>query len=99
LIEERKIIDTHEGNVSSASENVNGGRIPDSRRASIVLPDPGGPTNNTLCPPAAATSRARFAVVCPRTSLKSREEPDPAAGPCPFGEYGSNSSTQARHGG
>src|SRR2546427_3926805 len=32
-----------------------------SRRASIVLPLPGGPIMRMLCPPAAATSSARFA--------------------------------------
>ena len=48
-----------------------GGRIAGSRRASIVLPEPGGPTSSTLWPPAAATSRARLACACPRTSAKS----------------------------
>src|SRR6201991_2801335 len=37
----------------------------------MVLPDPGGPIIRMLCPPAQATSRARLAVCCPRTSLKS----------------------------
>ena len=54
-----------------ASWKVSGGRIPGKRFASMVLPDPGGPIINTLCDPAAATSRARLAVVWPRTSLKS----------------------------
>src|ERR1700749_3740785 len=36
-----------------------------------VLPDPGGPIIRMLCPPAQAISRARLAVNCPRTSLKS----------------------------
>ena len=57
--------------VSIASANVSGGRIPASRFASIVLPDPGGPIIRTLWPPPAATSSARFAVVWPRTSRKS----------------------------
>ncbi len=33
------------------------------RRASIVLPEPGAPIINTLCPPAAAISSARFTAV------------------------------------
>ncbi|MNL55748.1 hypothetical protein D3C87_1791800 [compost metagenome] len=41
------------------------------RLASMVLPEPGGPTSITLWPPAAATSRARFAKACPFTSSKS----------------------------
>ena len=35
------------------------------------FPDPGGPTNSRLCPPAAAISSARRAVSCPRISLIS----------------------------
>ena len=31
------------------------------RRASMLLPEPGGPTSSTLCAPAAATSSARLA--------------------------------------
>jgi hypothetical protein len=38
---------------SSASSNVSGGRIVASRRASIVLPAPGGPHISRLWPPAA----------------------------------------------
>ena len=41
------------------------------RLASMVLPEPGGPIIRMLCPPAQATSMARLAVCCPRTSLKS----------------------------
>ncbi len=48
-----------------------GGRIDGSRRASIVFPQPGGPTKSRLCPPAAAISSARFAASCPRTSARS----------------------------
>jgi hypothetical protein len=48
-----------------------GGRIPGSLWASIVLPDPGGPTSSRLWPPAALTSSARLAVGCPLTSLRS----------------------------
>src|ERR1700683_4919068 len=45
--------------------------MPAKRFASMVLPEPGGPIIKTLWPPAAATSSARLAVVCPRTSRKS----------------------------
>ena len=48
-----------------------GGRIPGSRRASIVFPVPGGPASRRLCPPAAAISRARRARSWPRTSARS----------------------------
>jgi hypothetical protein len=34
--------------VSNASSGVSGGRIPGSRRASIVLPEPGGPERSRL---------------------------------------------------
>ena len=44
---------------SSASSGVRGGRIPGSRRASIVFPVPGGPASSRLCAPAAAISSAR----------------------------------------
>src|SRR5579863_7171834 len=37
----------------------------------MVLPEPGGPIMRMLWLPAAATSSARLAVCCPRTSLKS----------------------------
>src|SRR5438094_4437884 len=57
--------------VSSASSKVKGGRIEGMRLASMVLPEPGGPIIKMLCPPAEATSSARLAVCCPRTSLKS----------------------------
>ena len=57
--------------VSSASSKVSGARIDGSRLASIVLPEPGGPIIRMLWLPAAATSSARLAVCCPRTSLKS----------------------------
>ena len=46
----------------------------------LVLPDPGGPIIKTLCAPAAATSSALFAVVCPRTSRKSSVAPSVAEG-------------------
>lgn len=48
--------------VSSSSAGVRGGSRPGRRAASIDLPDPGGPTNIRLCPPAAATSSARLAI-------------------------------------
>ena len=57
--------------VSSASSSDIAGRMPGRRRASMVLPDPGGPMSRMLCAPAAATSSARFAPACPRTSAKS----------------------------
>ena len=56
---------------SSASSRVRGGRIPPSRRASIVLPVPGGPTSSALWPPAAAIVSARMGAACPRTSRRS----------------------------
>ena len=46
--------------------------MPGSARARSVLPAPGGPVINTLCPPAAAISSARLACSCPRTSARSR---------------------------
>ena len=48
-----------------------GGRIPGSRRASIVFPIPGGPASSRLCLPAAAISSTRRARSCPRTSARS----------------------------
>ena len=45
--------------------------MPGSRRASIVLPVPGGPASRRLWRPAAASSSARRARSCPRTSAKS----------------------------
>ena len=45
--------------------------MPGSRRASIVLPDPGGPTINRLWCPAAAISSARRAAGWPHTSRRS----------------------------
>ena len=47
------------------------GQHPGSRRASIVLPAPGGPTSSRAWPPAAASSSARRASGCPRTSARS----------------------------
>ena len=44
---------------------------PARRRASMVLPEPGGPSMSTLCAPAAATSSARLTCSWPRTSAKS----------------------------
>ncbi len=48
---------------SNASDGASGGRSPGSRAASIDLPEPGGPTINRLCEPAAAISSARLAVL------------------------------------
>ena len=56
---------------STASAAVIGGRIEGSRRASIVLPVPGGPCMNRLWPPAAATSRPGMSAFWPRTSARS----------------------------
>ncbi len=56
---------------SSVSSRVSLGRIVVIRRASMVLPAPGEPTSSTLWAPAAATSSARRAWCCPRTSAKS----------------------------
>ena len=56
---------------SSASARVSGGRIDGSRRASIVLPVPGGPTSSRLCAPAAAMTSASIAGAWPRTSARS----------------------------
>ena len=41
------------------------------RHTRCVLPEPGLPTRSTLCPPAAATSSARFTCSCPFISPKS----------------------------
>ena len=46
---------------SIASGRVRGGRIDGSRRASMVLPVPGGPVRRTLWPPAAASAAPRSA--------------------------------------
>ena len=56
---------------SSASSKLSSGRIPGSRRASMVLPLPGGPKKSRLWPPAAAISSARLAGSCPTTSERS----------------------------
>ena len=56
---------------SSASSKESVGNNEPMRRASIVLPDPGGPAISRLCPPAAAISSARFTCSCPLTSCKS----------------------------
>ena len=49
--------------VSIDSSKVISGSIPGSRFASILLPEPGGPTKIILCPPAAATSNAFLAAI------------------------------------
>ena len=56
---------------SSASSDASVGRIVTRRRASIVLPAPGGPVRSRWCRPAAATSSARRAHASPRTSARS----------------------------
>ncbi len=60
---------------SSASRGDRGGSSPGSRCASIDLPEPGGPTINRLCAPAAATSSARLAASCPLMSARSGNGP------------------------
>ena len=50
-------------------------------RASSVLPLPGGPVISILWPPAAATSSARLACSCPRTSARSTYRPARASVP------------------
>ena len=57
--------------VSMASSSDIGGRIVGMRLASMVLPAPGGPRKIMLWLPAQATSSARLAPCCPRTSRKS----------------------------
>ena len=59
--------------VSMASSSDIGGKIVGMRFASIVLPAPGGPMNRMLWLPAQATSSARLAAICPRTSRRSTE--------------------------
>ena len=68
---------------SIASARVSGGRSAGRRRASMVLPEPGGPRKSRLWPPAAATSSARLAVSWPRTSARSG--PAATAGSSPSG--------------
>ena len=57
--------------ISSASSKLKSGKIVGSLRASIVFPDPGLPIIIILCPPLAATSKARLAFFWPFTSEKS----------------------------
>ena len=75
---------------------LNGGRMVGIRLASMVLPEPGGPIIRMLWPPAQATSIARLAVCCPRTSLKSMknccdclssESPSALMGTMPLPEF------------
>ena len=73
---------------SSASSSASGGSNAGSRWASIDLPVPGGPMNNSECPPAAAISSARFACACPRTSLRSGLRAARAARPRPTAAKG-----------
>ena len=49
------------------------GKIVLNLLASIDFPEPGSPIRNTLCPPAAAISKALFAISCPFTSEKSMD--------------------------
>ena len=56
---------------ASDSAGVSGGSNPTRRSASIVFPDPGGPTIRRWWRPAAATSTARRPSAWPRTSARS----------------------------
>ena len=58
--------------VSSISDSFKFGSIVVILLANIDLPEPGGPINKILCPPAAAISMALFAICCPITSEKSK---------------------------
>lgn len=60
--------------VSRLSPNERGGKIEGRRLASMDFPLPGAPMRIILCPPAAATSNARFTFSCPFTSAKSRSK-------------------------
>ena len=53
------------------SSTDSGGMIEGTRRASMVLPAPGGPTMSRLCAPATATSRTRLTRPWPSTSERS----------------------------
>jgi len=66
--------------------------MPGRRRASIVLPDPGGPTRSRLWPPAAAISSARRARPWPRTSARSASIPGPPASGAGAGVAAASSS-------
>ncbi len=57
--------------VSIISSRLMSGRMETMRFASMLLPEPGGPTMRMLCPPAAATSSARLTFAWPLTSEKS----------------------------
>ena len=74
---------------STASSMVSAGMMLGRRRASMVLPAPGGPLMSTLWPPATAISSTRFTVACPMMSAKScaaavpwRSMPATSAGGC-----------------
>ena len=75
--------------ISSASSKLGGGRMPGSRRASMVLPAPGGPIISRLWPPAAAISSARLASSCPRTSARSGPSGLASSGSATAGRAGS----------
>ena len=81
---------------SIASAGVIGGRIDGSRRASIVLPVPGGPWRKRLWPPAAATSSAGTSALWPRTSARSGSSRDRLARRPPSGT-GARLAPAAQH--
>ena len=70
---------------SSASARSSGGRIEGRRRASIVLPTPGGPLSSRLWPPAAAiVQRAeRARVAADVGEVHRRRASGPAGAPAP----------------
>ena len=64
--------------VSRASWRLSGGNMVGNRRASMVLPAPGGPMRMTLCPPAAEISKARAETLAAALSENWKlEEFDP----------------------
>ena len=71
----------HTMEVSSSSCEVSGGNRPGRRWAIIDLPDPGGPMNRMLWPPAAAISSARLALSWPLTSRRSGTTPPSTMAP------------------
>ena len=61
----------HPGHRRATPPSVSAGNSPGRRSASMVFPEPGGPTMSRWCRPAAATSRAWRPKGCPLTSARS----------------------------
>ena len=76
--------------------SVSGGRMPGRRRASIVLPVPGGPASRRLCAPAAASSSARRARSWPRTSARSGVAGEAGRSPRQRGDRARRGGTRRR---